>query len=579
MSKDDAFRAHAIAAADSHAAQGERLAAIAVLFDALVQRPTDADLHFRTGLLCLEQGQVDDALRLLHRATALNPPGLRAWEQFSHTLGMLPNIPHDLVLLKDVAHALTLQEIDPNGALNVTLKIILGRYGSATDLTVERFAADRARPLERVCQTLLVNFLVHHRAAEVQLEALLTEMRARFLEAARGTLSGPATDTAIEILSALGIHGFHAEYVFDESAQETALVAAVEATVRADLAAGRMPTLQLAALAAYRPLLSLGDAALRLAPRAIDPEIFASLIEIHIAQPLAERALRDEIRKLPIDDTISRRVQAQYEESPYPTWSMPQVSQAELEAVAAKPAEKERVLVAGAGTGRHPLRLARISPNADITALDLSLASLAYGARQARALGIHNVTFVQGDLLNVAALGETFDRISSVGVLHHMAEPGRGLAALKGVLRPGGTIELGLYTESGRQAVVAGIALREEMELKNTPEDFRRFRRAVRAVPADHPLAVLRRMGDFYAMSELRDLVFHVQEHRFTLPQIKNLLHANGLKLVRFAVSPTVMAHFRAQHPGDEANIDAWIAFDAAAPGIFGSMYMFVASS
>ena len=579
MSKDDAVLAHAIAAADTHVAQGDRLAAIAVLFDALVRRPTDADLHFRTGLLCLEQGQVDDALRLLHRATALNPPWLRAWEQLSHTLGLLPNIPHDLVLLKDVAHAITLREIDPNGALNVTLKIILGRYGSDTDLTVERFAADRARPLERVFQSLLVNFLVHHRAAEVQLEALLTQIRARFLEAASGTLSGPVADTAIEILSALGIHGFHAEYVFDESAQETALIAAVEATVRAELATGRMPTLKLAALAAYRPLLSLGEAAHRLAPAVNDPDTFADLIETQIAQPLAERALGDEIRKLPIDDAISRRVQAQYEESPYPTWTMPQVSQAELEAAAAKPAAAERVLVAGAGTGRHPLRMARISPNADITALDLSLASLAYGARQARSLGIHNVTFVQGDLLNVATLGQTFDRISSVGVLHHMAEPARGLAALKGVLRPGGTIELGLYTESGRQAVVAGIALRDQMGLKSTPEDFRRFRRAVRAVPEDHPLAVLRRTGDFFAMSELRDLVFHVQEHRLTLPQVKALLHGAELKFERFDVSPMVMAHFRVQHPGAEADIDAWIDFESAAPGIFGSMYMFVARS
>ena len=223
--------------------------------------------------------------------------------------------------------------------------------------------------------------------------------------------------------------------------------------------------------------------------------------------------------------------------------------------------------------------MARISPNADITALDLSLASLAYGARQARSLGIHNVTFVQGDLLNVATLGQTFDRISSVGVLHHMAEPARGLAALKGVLRPGGTIELGLYTESGRQAVVAGIALRDQMGLKSTPEDFRRFRRAVRAVPEDHPLAVLRRTGDFFAMSELRDLVFHVQEHRLTLPQVKALLHGAELKFERFDVSPMVMAHFRVQHPGAEADIDAWIDFESAAPGIFGSMYMFVARS
>lgn len=576
---EDAVIAKAIAAADAHVAQGNRGGAIAVLFDALVQRPTDADLHFRTGNLCLEQGQVDDAVRLLHRATALKPTWLRAWEQFSHTLGLLPNIPHDLVLLKDIAYAITLQEIDPIGALNITIKIILGRYALDPDLTAEQFAADRMRPLERVCQSLLVNFLVHRRAEEMQIEALFTRMRTRFLEAASENLSGPAQDTAIEILCAFGIQGFHTEYVFDESPQETALVSAIESTVRTELAAGRVPLLKIAALAAYRGLLSLGEVAVRIPGAATYPSLFAHMVETQIVQPLAEQVLSGEIRKLPINDPTSRLVQEQYEESPYPTWTKPQVSQAELEAAASNPASPERVLVAGAGTGRHPLRLARLSPKADVTAIDLSLASLAYGARQARSLGIQNVSFVHGDLLNVAALGQTFDRISSVGVLHHMAEPARGLAALKSVLRPGGTIELGLYTESGRQAVIAGIALREQLGLKNTPEDFRRFRRTVRMLPDDHPAAVLRRWGDFFAMSELRDLVFHVQEHRFTLPGVKALLGAAGLRLERFDVNPMVLAHFRADYPGAEADIDAWTRFEAAAPGVFGSMYMFVARS
>ena len=35
---------------------------------------------------------------------------------------------------------------------------------------------------------------------------------------------------------------------------------------------------------------------------------------------------------------------------------------------------------------------------------------------------------------------------------------------------------------------------------------------------------------DFYSLSELRDLLFHVKEHRFSIPQIKDCLNNLGLE-------------------------------------------------
>ena len=75
----------------------------------------------------------------------------------------------------------------------------------------------------------------------------------------------------------------------------------------------------------------------------------------------------------------------------------------------------------------------------------LSSASLAYAARKAEELGVRNIEFMQGDILDLAALGTTFDVISGIGVLHHMADPARGLRCLIDRLAPGGYLMSG-YT-------------------------------------------------------------------------------------------------------------------------------------
>ena len=44
--------------------------------------------------------------------------------------------------------------------------------------------------------------------------------------------------------------------------------------------------------------------------------------------------------------------------------------------------------------------------------------------------------------------------------------------------------------------------------------------------------------NDFYSTSECRDLLFHVQEHRMTLPQIKAFLVAQELQFLGFEIDP-----------------------------------------
>ena len=97
-----------------------------------------------------------------------------------------------------------------------------------------------------------------------------------------------------------------------------------------------------------------------------------------------------------------------------------------------------RVLEAGCGIGAQTVTLARRSPDARITSIDLSDASLAR-ARNAAA-GFTNVEFQQADIFHLPFERASFDHVFVCFVLEHLARPIEALDALKTVLMPGGTI-------------------------------------------------------------------------------------------------------------------------------------------
>jgi SAM-dependent methyltransferase len=99
-----------------------------------------------------------------------------------------------------------------------------------------------------------------------------------------------------------------------------------------------------------------------------------------------------------------------------------------------------RVLEAGCGVGAQTVTLARHSPEARITSIDVSAGSLAAAARKAEAVGITNVDFRQADIFDLPFESESFDHVFVCFVLEHLARPVAALEILRGMLRPGGTI-------------------------------------------------------------------------------------------------------------------------------------------
>jgi SAM-dependent methyltransferase len=99
-----------------------------------------------------------------------------------------------------------------------------------------------------------------------------------------------------------------------------------------------------------------------------------------------------------------------------------------------------RVLEVGCGVGAQTLTLARNSPGARITSFDISGASVAQAKREADAAGLTNVQFQRADIFALPHGRGSFDHVFVCFVLEHLVRPTKALAALRTVLRPGGTI-------------------------------------------------------------------------------------------------------------------------------------------
>jgi SAM-dependent methyltransferase len=101
-------------------------------------------------------------------------------------------------------------------------------------------------------------------------------------------------------------------------------------------------------------------------------------------------------------------------------------------------ADGSSVLEVGCGVGAQSVILARNSPGARFTCVDLSAASV--GQARARAAGLGNLTFAQADLRALPFPDEAFDHAFVCFVLEHLADPMGALAHLSTRLKPGGTL-------------------------------------------------------------------------------------------------------------------------------------------
>ena len=420
--------------------------------------------------------------------------------------------------------------------------------------------------------------------SDLDVEWLLTYLRSAILNNVSQLLDSKET---LAFQAALALQCFTNEYIYNQTDEDKKILADLENSVQKDLADGTQPApLVIACLASYKALHDYSWCHLLAIP-----DELKQLGKRQVSEVKKETELRSEIPILnEIMDDISSKVRQQYEENPYPRWislGLPLVASPIaniFKNINLKVSNKKiydckipQILVAGCGTGQHSIETAARFKNCNVLAIDLSLSSLAYAKRKTAELGIKNIEYMQADILDLGKLGRQFDVVESAGVLHHMNDPMAGWSVLTRCLKPEGLMRLGLYSKLARQHIVK---MREEIQLAGLGYgDFamQSFRTDVINSDQKHHGKILS-SPDFYSLSTLRDLLFHVQEHRFTIPQIKNCLTELGLEFCGFEFEgENILKGFKLSNVATEDlyNLGKWNTFEQDNPDTFRGMYQF----
>jgi SAM-dependent methyltransferase len=427
------------------------------------------------------------------------------------------------------------------------------------------------------------------------MEEVFTHMRRCILlrRAAAGGSTAADPEVPAEFLCALARQCFLSGYAQFADDEELQRVAALRATLAGEMrnakTSPRGLELSLAIVALYDYLHTLDDWERLLEWPAADwSESFRPIVQEQVENRVREREIAARLSSITaIDSEVSVAVRAQYEENPYPRWvTAPSPRPETIEVLAGQllPGEPVRrrprpfpVLVAGCGTGHHSVQTARTFPDGEILAVDLSLASLSYAARMTARLGITNVTYRQADILNLASIDRRFDIVECGGVLHHLNDPMAGWRVLVSLMETDGLMRIALYSEKARSPYAATREFIRDEQFPPTPEGIRRCRHAIIGLPAGHRARSVVTVRDFYSLDQFRDLVMHVQEHRFTLPQIAECLDQLGLRFLRLECAPATLNRFKEMFPqGDsQTDLDAWDRFETANPDSFMGMYLF----
>jgi SAM-dependent methyltransferase len=245
---------------------------------------------------------------------------------------------------------------------------------------------------------------------------------------------------------------------------------------------------------------------------------------------------------------VRAEVQAFYEGRPYP----PPV--ADLETYRARWGDRQRrradhhlfwpclpyredhsILIAGCGTSqaaKHAMRW----PEARVTGIDFSATSVAATEELKRRYKLDNLQVRQLPLERVGELEQGFDQIVCTGVLHHLADPAAGLAALHAVLGPQGAMLMMVYAPYGRTGIYMLQEFCRRIGIRAVDDDIRDLVSALALLPRGHPLeSLLREAPDFRDEAALADALLNPQDRAYSVPQLLEFIENAGLKFHRWA--------------------------------------------
>ncbi len=382
-----------------------------------------------------------------------------------------------------------------------------------------------------------------------------------------------------QVICALSRYCFLSDYIMSYACEEEEMLEELEKKVNA--AAANPVLAELVCYGCYKPIYALPGAR-EIAAELKGGEHVSQIPKSQIEDCLSQQEILEEIETLgQIKDETLKAVREQYEVFPYPRWNVAAMDSFDPQVEGYLKGTKAEILIAGCGTGKEAVMMAYTFPDAQITAVDLSKTSLAYAIFKARQFGIKNINFYQADIMALSELPDwqgRFDYIASAGVLHHMKDPFAGWKVLSGLLKDRGLMRIGLYSRYARWAINEARGVIGSKKMGSDSLSIRAFRDNIDIHLEDETIEKLGFSFNYYNLSECRDLLFHVQEHQFDLPQIKEHLDTLGLKFLKFHLNKGAVQEYAKQYSvidPESRNFETWDSFEEKNTDTFASMYNF----
>ena len=569
---------------------GKYKKAISCFEKAIQINPNYVEAHNKLGGLLIELGRYHEALECYRKQISINPQQTNAINNLGVLLRLvrLKNITQEnkknlkelflfLFRRNDISHA----DIFTNAKLVLFSE---ENYSKIRQIDISKTLLENPIIKNLMKEELFLLMLQKCLIVDHFLEKILTKLRYEILL----TSITPNKNILLknfEFIISLTEQCFFNEYVYAQSKKEIDYITQLKNKIENNK---KINELEIAILGCYIHLYSSENIINKLLNYKSKNILFNDLITMQIKEPLKEKELVNSIRSLgKISDVVSKKVRDQYEEHPYPRWrhaykNLPhnfliklnnQIKPNSVEIN--NKFDKLSVLIAGCGTGSH-VCIVEDYLNAKILAVDISVSSLAYAKRKTEELGFKNIEFLHADILQLKNLNKKFDVIESVGVLHHMKNPMKGIKILLNLLKPHGFMKLGLYSEIARQDITKVREFIKKNKFKNTIEDIRSCRQKIINEKKDKILQKICNRRDFYSTSSVKDLTFHVQEHCFTLPQISKILLDSNLEFLGFTGN-LIKNKYSKLYPSDKKNISfiKWNKFEISFPETFMGMYNF----
>ena len=594
-------------------------------FEKIIQiQPKSVTAHFNKGIILNNKKKYQDAVRCFEKVLEIEPNNINAHNvlgiifqevgnfkkslsYLKKSLSIAPNNLRVINTLLNLLSSIQLSNVSENNSFNLSeLFVFLFKKDSIDHNTLFNnaknfiFFEENKRKIQHQIEnneTLLsLNVIKKTLKKELFLltlqkslfrdkflEKFLCHIRKEFLLVIKdkGT---KLINEYLDFVISFAHQSFLNEYLFFQSKEEIKLINDLKTKIEKDK---NINELEISILACYLPLNVSKIISHKLVNYSTKNNLFTDLIQIQIKDPLKEQEIKASINSFDtISDSVSKKVRDQYEENPYPRWKFANISPKNNflsilnnniypNKIISNNNLKRDILIAGCGTGQQLVSKAAYE-NSDILAVDLSLSSLSFAKRKMQELNHSNIEFLHGDILNLNNLNKKFSVIECVGVLHHLKDPEKGLKVLLNILEPNGYLKLGLYSEYARKHIVEARKLIKKYNFKGDILSIRNFRDVVMNDKENEDLKKLIYNYDFYSTSNVRDLIFHVQEHRYTIPKISKLLKKYDLEFLGFTNS-SIKKEYSKHYPSDLKNtsLENWNDFEINNPDIFRQMYQF----